>query len=138
MAKKRSDFADSKNPDTLIGLGVAVEGELETEGDIQINGWFKGDVATSGDVIIGDHAEVKANVSGNNIYVAGSVHGNLLATEKIEIYETGRVTGNVEAHGLVIEPGGLLTGKSIMKAEEVEQPDAAPTFELEDKEEEES
>lgn len=132
MAKKRTDFANFQNADTLIGLGVEIEGNLGAEGDIQINGQFKGDVATLGDVIIGDHAEVKADIKGANVYVAGVVEGNIVAEDKIEIYETGRVTGNVVAQGLVIEPGGLLTGKSVMHPEEESKPNTSPTFEVEE------
>lgn len=135
MAKKRSDFADFDNPATIIGFGVEIEGDLDTEGDIQVNGKFKGDISTTGDVILGDHAEVKANIQASNVYIAGTLTGNIRATQKITIYDTGRVNGNVESQGLVIEPGGLLSGKSVMNVQEESRPEAAPTFEVESEEE---
>jgi cytoskeletal protein CcmA (bactofilin family) len=138
MAKNRSDFADFKNPDTLIGLGVYVEGTLEAEGDVQINGKFKGKLVTNGDAIIGDSANIDANIDAHNVYVAGEVKGNILAQEKIEIMETGRVLGNVESSALSIEPGGILKGKSSMLEHEESTPSITPTYEVEEEKSEES
>lgn len=135
MAKARGDFADSKNPDTLIGLGVQVEGTLETEGDVQINGTFKGTLTTQGDVIVGENASVTAEIRGQNVYVAGEVNGNIRAGDKIEILETGRVFGDVESSSLSIESGGILKGKSKMVETEPTTPSTTPTYEVEETEE---
>ena len=134
MAKNRADFADFKNPDTLIGFGVSVEGTLETEGDIQINGKFKGQIVSGGDVIIGDSAEIKSDIDAQNVYVAGEVQGEIRAREKLEILETGRVLGNVESSALSIEPGGILKGKSAMLETEEATPSTTPTYEVEEEE----
>jgi len=136
VAKHRADFADFKNPDTLIGFGVSVEGTLEAEGDVQINGKFKGRITTNGDVIIGDGAEIRSDIDAQNVYVAGEVHGDILAQEKLEILETGRVLGNVESSALSIEPGGILKGKSSMLETSESTPSTTPTYEVEEEGEE--
>jgi cytoskeletal protein CcmA (bactofilin family) len=129
--KTRSDFAEFSNPDTIIGQGVGVEGTLQTRGDIQINGRFSGKLITEGDVVVGEHAEVTANINAQNVYVAGEVVGNIHAIDKLEILETGRVTGNVSSSALVIESGGILKGNSTMHETEDERPEVAPTYEVE-------
>lgn len=131
--KTRANFAEFTNPDTIIGNGVAVEGTLQTAGDIQINGFFKGKLITQGDVVIGEHAEVVANISAQNVYVAGSVVGDITALEKLEIMETGKVAGNVSSSALAIESGGILKGSSTMREVETERPDLDPTYEVEEK-----
>jgi cytoskeletal protein CcmA (bactofilin family) len=132
MAKTRADFADFNNPDTIIGRGVRVEGTLQTAGDIQINGEFKGKLITEKDVVVGDHAVVDANISGQNVYVAGEVKGDINAYEKIEIFETGKVDGNVTASALSIQSGGILKGTSTMHEVEAERPEIDPTYEVQE------
>ena len=132
MAKDRKDFADSNHLDTLIGKDVVVEGELKSEGDVQINGQFIGEIETAGDLIIGEHAKVKAEITGTNVYVAGEVEGNIAAKEKLEILETGRINGNVTSQAMQIEPGGILKGSSEMQEVSEEEPLAKPTFEVEE------
>ncbi|MFA5967231.1 MAG: polymer-forming cytoskeletal protein [Patescibacteria group bacterium] len=132
MAKDRKDFADPNHFDTLIGREVIVEGLLKTEGDIQVNGQFTGKIETNGDLIVGEHAKVKAEIIGINIYVAGEVEGDITAKEKLEILETGRINGNVTSQAMSIEPGGILKGSSEMQEVSEEEPLAKPTFEVEE------
>jgi len=130
--KNKNDFADFENQDTVIGAGVSVTGNIKTTGDIQINGQFKGSLATSGDIIIGELAEVKASIEASNAYIAGDVDGDINSTERLEILATGRVNGNVKSHSLVIEPGGLLKGKSTMSEAVKDKPSISPTYEVDD------
>jgi len=132
MAKTRADFADFNNPDTIIGRGVKVEGTLQTAGDIQINGEFKGKLITEKDVVVGEHAVVDADINAQNAYVSGEVKGDINAFEKIEILETGKVDGNVTASALSIESGGILKGTSTMHEVEAERPETEPTYEVQE------
>lgn len=138
MAKTRADFADFNNLDTIIGRGVRVEGTLQTAGDIQINGEFKGKLLTEADVVVGEHAVVDADINGQNVYVAGEVRGDINAFEKIEILETGKVDGNVAASALSIESGGILKGTSTMHEVEAQRPETEPTYEVEEAQSEET
>ncbi len=132
MSKTRADFADFNNPDTIIGRGVRVEGTLQTAGDIQINGEFKGKLLTEADVVVGEYAVVDADINGQNVYVSGEVIGDINAFEKIEIMETGKVDGNVTASALSIESGGILKGTSTMHEVETERPETEPTYEVQE------
>ena len=132
MAKDRKDFADPEHLDTLIGKEVVVEGKLEGEGDVQINGQFIGEIEIAGDLIVGEHGKVKAEIEAKNVYVGGEVEGEIEAKEKLQILETGRVTGNVTSEALSIEPGGILKGSSQMQEISEDTPTANPTFEVEE------
>lgn len=132
MSKTRSDFADQNNPDTILGRGVEIKGTLQTNGDIQVNGAFSGKLVAKGDVVIGEHAFIEADISGENVYVNGEVEGDIHALDKIQILETGRVTGDVTSSALAIEAGGILKGSSTMRETEETKPEIAPTFEVEE------
>ncbi|MFH0912465.1 MAG: polymer-forming cytoskeletal protein [Patescibacteria group bacterium] len=132
MAKDRKDFADPDHLDTLIGKEVVAEGTLRSEGDVQINGRFTGEIESAGDVIVGEQAVVEATIKATNVYVAGEVEGTISAQDKLEILETGRVNGNVNSQALSIEPGGILKGSSEMQEVSEDQPTAKPTFEVEE------
>jgi cytoskeletal protein CcmA (bactofilin family) len=131
MSKTRADFADSNNPDTIIGKGVEIKGTLQTRGDIQVNGAFSGKLIAEGDVVVGEHGFVEADISGANVYVSGEVAGDIHAIEKIQILETGRVTGDVTSSAMAIESGGILKGSSTMLETEEEKLTIDPTFEVE-------
>ena len=132
MAKDRKDFADPEHLDTLIGKEVVVEGELKGEGDVQINGQFTGEIKIAGDLIVGEHGKVKAEIDAENVYVSGEVDGNIKAKVKLRILETGRVMGDVNSQALSIEPGGILKGSSQMEEVSEDTPTAKPTFEVEE------
>lgn len=137
MSKTRADFADFGNPNTIIGKGVTVQGTLQTSADIQINGDFEGKLITDGDVVVGEHARIEADISGQNVYVSGEVVGDINALEKIEIMESGKVDGNVTSSALSIESGGILKGSSTMHETENERPELDPTYEVQETPEEE-
>lgn len=134
MSKKRKDFADPEQLDTLIGKEVIVKGNLKSEGDIQINGQFIGEIESIKDVIIAEHAKVKANIIADNVYISGEVNGNITTAQRLEILETGRVDGNVTSQALSIEPGGILKGSSTMQEIEEKEPDSKPAYEVEEEE----
>jgi len=130
--KTRGEFAEFDNPDTIIGYGVSVEGTLQTVGDIQINGHFKGKLITRGDVVIGEHGRVNANINGENVYIAGEVTGNVNAVDKLEILETGKINGNISSTALSVESGGVFKGSSTMHDTEDVKPEMDPTYEVEE------
>jgi len=100
--------------ETIIGAGVIVHGELESQSDIMIDGQLEGNVTTSGDITIGVNARIKASIKGNNVTVAGQLKGNIEASGETSIRETGRVDGDITSAGLAISAGGQFSGRSRM------------------------
>ena len=97
--------------DTVIGPQCVVRGRLEGSGIIRIEGRFEGEVATEGDVIVGEAGELLANVSARDILVGGLIRGDVHASGRLEILGTGRLTGDVNARNLVIAEGAVFTGR---------------------------
>lgn len=102
----------------LLGKGTEFDGKLAFEGTVRIDGKFKGEVFTKGALIVGENAEVHAEIEADRIIVSGEVHGNLLAASCIEIRSPGRVYGNLRTPALIVEEGVLFDGSCQMSCGE--------------------
>ena len=80
--------------ETIIGSSVKLEGDLIGEGNISIHGDVSGKIETKGNLLVGDSANIKAEVSAANISISGTVEGNIKSIQKLEISDQGKVTGD--------------------------------------------
>lgn len=125
MARRtHEDALGVTGAETVIGTGVIVRGNLESESDIVIDGTLEGQIKTAGNVTLGINAIVKADIQGANITIAGSLKGNINAEGETVIRETGHVEGDIRCLGLSIASGGVFSGRSIMEAPPRLDPDA--------------
>jgi cytoskeletal protein CcmA (bactofilin family) len=62
-------------------------------------------------VTVGPNGKVKADISAREVIVRGEVDGKIEGTEKVQLWNSGRVTGEVRTVRLAIEDGALLRGK---------------------------
>jgi cytoskeletal protein CcmA (bactofilin family) len=100
---------------TILGKGSAFDGKLTFEGAVRIDGEFSGEIRTDGTLIVGQTAEVKAEISAAQIIVEGTIRGDLKAKEAIEIHAPARVYGNLATPSLEIQKGSLFEGNAQME-----------------------
>ena len=82
----------------LLGRGTRFEGKLYFEGRVRIDGTFKGEIKSDDTLIIGDGAEVQAEIDVATVIVRGGVvHGNVRASQAIEIHSPGKLVGNIQS-----------------------------------------
>ena len=75
----------------LLGRGTQFEGKLHFEGRVRIDGVFKGEIQSDDTLVIGDGAEVHAEIEVATVIVRGGiVHGNIRAKNAIEIHAPGK------------------------------------------------
>lgn len=103
--------------ETIIAEGVKVEGDFTSQGNVTIDGHVSGNVATTGDIVIGERAMIDADVSAVNATVAGRVKGILRVSERLDLSASARVQGDVEARVVSMAPGCVLNGKMTMSEE---------------------
>lgn len=103
---------------TILGKGSAFDGKLTFEGAVRIDGEFSGEIRTTGTLIVGETAEVKAEISAATIIIEGLVRGDLAATEAIEIHAPAKVYGNLSTPSLEIQKGSLFQGNCRMEGAE--------------------
>lgn len=97
--------------DTVIGPQCVVRGRLEGCGIIRVEGRFEGEIATEGDVIVGEAGEIQANIAARDVLVGGLIRGDVQASGRLEILGTGRVSGDINARNLIIAEGAVFTGR---------------------------
>jgi cytoskeletal protein CcmA (bactofilin family) len=102
----------------LLGHGTDFVGKLTFEGTVRIDGRFQGEVFTNDVLIIGEGAEVRAEIEvGSLIVKGGVVVGNIRARESVEIHAPGRVLGDIVSPSLSIGKGVVFDGRCQMKGE---------------------
>ncbi|MEA3459926.1 MAG: polymer-forming cytoskeletal protein [Chloroflexota bacterium] len=107
--------------ETIIGPATEFKGELKSDGGIRIDGAYGGSLETTGNVIISEGAKVTAEVTAHNISISGEVQGNIMA-DRVEVLSTGRVIGDVTVNSFLLDEGGHIQGKLIMKGTELKPP----------------
>jgi len=103
--------------DTVIALGVKVEGDFVSEGNVIIEGEVIGSLRAAQDLQVGDRAKITADVAAQNAVVAGEIRGNVSIGERLMLGSTSRITGDVRAKVLMIEAGAQLNGRVMMDGE---------------------
>ncbi len=99
----------------LLGRGTQFEGRLHFEGRVRIDGVFKGEIRSDDTLVIGEGAEVHAEIDVATVIVRGGVvHGNIRATTAIELYAPGKMIGNLHAPSLFIDRGVEFQGSCRM------------------------
>jgi cytoskeletal protein CcmA (bactofilin family) len=99
---------------TILGKGSNFDGKLTFEGTVRIDGRFSGEIRTDGTLIIGESAEVEANIQAATVIVQGRVRGDVSATESLSIQAPARVQGNLVTPNLMIEKGSFFEGHCAM------------------------
>jgi len=100
---------------TLLGRGSEFEGKLSFEGTVRVDGKLSGEIFTDDVLIIGEGAEVNAEISVGAIIIEGTVHGNIHAKRSVEIHTPARVRGNISTPSLAIDKGVMFDGQCQME-----------------------
>jgi cytoskeletal protein CcmA (bactofilin family) len=104
--------SDSASAPATVSRGINIKGELSGEGDFSLDGVFEGKVHIPyGTFTVGPNARVTAEIEAREIIVRGEVIGTLKAHERIQIRSTGKVTGDMDTRGIMIEDGAVLHSK---------------------------
>ncbi len=103
----------SKNDTTncMIGEGSIFEGRFYVNGSIMIEGKFQGDIRTDDQLIVGPSGKVKTDIQARKVTIAGTIIGNIAASEEVTLLHTGKVLGNIITPKLTVEQGVITEGK---------------------------
>lgn len=107
----------------FVGHGTTLTGETEFHAMLRVDGHLIGTVTSeSGTLIIGTNGQVDANILVAAAMINGTVNGDILATEKLQLGRTARVMGNIQSPRLIVEEGAILEGScSMLKARETQE-----------------
>lgn len=103
--------------DTLIGAATRIIGDVQFSGGFHVDGHIKGNVDAPPDsgatLSVSDAGVVEGSVAVPNVILNGSVKGDILAHDRVELGATARVTGNVYYGLIEMEMGAEINGKLI-------------------------
>lgn len=112
----------SKSPkgaaDTLIGAGTEAEGALKTPTGLRIEGEFRGELESEGNVVIGKTGIARCSILARDVTIAGKVFGDVWSSGKLTILPGGHLDGNAQTALLIVHEGGCFNGTVRMKPSE--------------------
>jgi cytoskeletal protein CcmA (bactofilin family) len=111
FAKGESMAAKNETTNCIIGEGSIFEGRFYVNGSIQIEGKFQGDIKTDDQLVVGPTGKVKTDIVARRVTVAGTLIGNIVASEEVSLLHTGKVLGNITTPKLSVEQGVITEGK---------------------------
>src|ERR1700756_5667375 len=96
----------------MISHGIRIKGEVTGSEDLFIDGHLEGKLnLTNSKLTVGPNGEVKADVFAREVIVLGRVDGKIVGREKIQLWSTGNVAGDLQTERLTIEDGAVLRGR---------------------------
>ena len=99
----------------FVGGGTAITGESTFKSMLRIDGRFSGRInSTGGTLIVGAGGQVDANISVAVATIQGTVNGDVIAAERIELGRASRLQGNIQTPSLIIEQGAVFEGSCKM------------------------
>ncbi len=106
--------ADGGTLNGFIDKGSHVRGDLTFEETFRIDGGFEGKIRSGSELIIGDAAEVTADIDVGRVSINGSLKGSVRAGHRVELLAQARVFGDIMTPILRIEEGAVFQGSCQM------------------------
>jgi len=99
----------------FVGSGTVVTGEANFKAMMRVDGHLSGRINSStGTLIVGANGKVDANIEVAVAVIHGTVNGDIIATQRLELGRASKLNGNIQTASLMIEPGALFEGSCKM------------------------
>jgi cytoskeletal protein CcmA (bactofilin family) len=108
-----SALPTSSRAAACISQGIRIKGEVTGSEDLFVDGMVEGKLSltTNSCLTVGPNGHVKADVLAREVIVRGKIEGKVTGRDKVQLWSTGQVTGEVQTDRLAIEDGALLRGR---------------------------
>jgi cytoskeletal protein CcmA (bactofilin family) len=114
MTDVHNDILEDEDFDTILSSDIDFSGILNFDKPFLIRGKVAGEIDAKGLLVVDEEAVVDANINASKVVIRGSVKGNVIAAEKVEITITGKLIGNVSAPEIYMETGCVFNGRCTM------------------------
>jgi cytoskeletal protein CcmA (bactofilin family) len=117
--------AAAANPQSmsLVAAGDTFEGKLITTNGVRVLGTVRGSIESKSNIQVDEDALVEADLTAENVTIAGTYKGKLNCNGRLEITSTGHANGELDTGRILLHEGGFFEGTLHMKPD---QPTAAP------------
>ena len=96
----------------ILSSDVEITGSVIFTNDLLVDGRINGDIASDGNLTVGENAKLKAEIMTSSIVIHGKVHGNITVSDRAELRAGSEVVGDIKAQTLSVEAGAIFVGKS--------------------------
>ncbi|MDR1316660.1 MAG: polymer-forming cytoskeletal protein [Spirochaetales bacterium] len=114
MSDYRQHYTDENDMDTVMSEDFFFDGQLSFESPLLIKGRLKGSITSSGDVYINKDAVVEAKIEAGNVWLKGSVKGEIKTSGRLELFSGSSMDGNISTPDLVIQSACYFRGQCDM------------------------
>jgi cytoskeletal protein CcmA (bactofilin family) len=112
MTKNKGLLSEDLNG--FLDEGTELRGELRFRDTFRIDGKVKGRIVSDKTLIVGEAGVVEADIECGFVSIRGTVKGQVLGREKIEVLSGAHVVGSLSSPRLVIEEGAFFEGECEM------------------------
>jgi len=113
--RPQTQRAATTGEESIIGAEDFFNGNYRSERGVRVQGRVEGSIESKGHILIEDQAQVMADMTAEDITVAGRYNGKVECRRRFEITPSGVVTGEINTDLLVVQEGGYFDGKLKMK-----------------------
>ncbi len=108
--KDIKEVEELSNSSNIIGKGTILEGNLETFGNVRIEGKVIGNIKTKSKAAFGHSSQVEGNVLAQNAEIAGHISGTVEVSEQLVLKPTAVIDGDIITNRLIVESGATFNG----------------------------
>ena len=105
---------DLSNLSNIIGRGSTLVGDIQSEGNIRVEGRITGNIKSKSKIAVGESAYVEGNLKTQNAEIAGEIRGKVEISELLIIKHSAVINGEIKTNKIVIESGAVFNGKCKM------------------------
>jgi cytoskeletal protein CcmA (bactofilin family) len=113
--KAMSKNSISETPSVnIIGAGTFIEGDINTNGDMRIDGSLTGTIHVKGKLVVGPSGAVEGEIICQNADISGTVKGKIGVAELLSLKSSSKLNGDIITNKIAIEPGAVFSGSCSM------------------------
>ena len=114
--KANANGPDGDSSRNHISQGTVIAGDVETQGDIRIDGKLSGSLVCKGKLVLGETGQIDGDVECVNANVSGTLKATIKVKELLSLQGTAKVLGDIETDKLDVVSGATFTGQCSMGA----------------------
>lgn len=112
---RRESALEKSDIKAFLGPGSQFEGRMVFNEIVRLDGAFRGEIASNDTLIVGETAEIQAEVTVGTLILSGRFKGNIKAVTRVELRNPAQVEGTIETPALSVEDGVIFNGSISMK-----------------------
>lgn len=116
--KNNGKSAPNSGAVTTIADGTTINGDLEAETNLRIDGNIIGNVYCKAKIVLGESGIIQGDVHAGNADVFGTINGNLISKDLVCLKPKSTVNGNINTDRLQIEPDATFNGQCKMTSDQ--------------------